>query len=244
MLVSIKVILVSFVLLPLPALAGADAEGEVIAEGGRLYDKWWAEYDLKKPTSTHPAYPATGIKKGASTWRCKECHGWDYRGREGAYSKGSHFTGIRGITAYAGRDTNEILSILKNEVHRYGDVMLDYGLLRVALFVSKGQFDISPYLDKKTKKVSGNIKRGKEVFNERCMDCHGRDGRERNFKNRKNPEYIGTLANKNPWETMHKIRHGHPGAFVMGDAMPSMITQIGTQVQVDLLAYMQSLPEK
>ena len=244
MLLSIKVILVSFVLLPLPALAGADAEGEVIAEGGRLYDKWWAEYDLKKPSSTHPAYPATGKKKGASTWRCKECHGWDYRGSEGAYRKGSHFTGVRGINAYAGRDPNVIMDILKNSVHRYDKVMQDFGLLRIALFVSKGQFDINPSLDKKTNKVSGDIKRGKEVFNNRCMDCHGRDGRKRNFKDSLNPEYIGTLANKNPWEAIHKLRNGHPGAFVMGDAMPNMISQIGTQVQIDLLAYMQTLPRK
>ena len=244
MLAYIKVILVSFILLPLPALAGSDAEGRVIAEGGRLYDKWWAEYDLKKPVSTHPSYPAIGKKKGAATWRCKECHGWDYRGSEGAYSKGGHFTGIRGITAYAGRETSEIMAILKNKVHSYDEVMLDHGLLRIALFVSKGQFDIGPHLDRKTKKVSGDIKVGKRIFKKYCVDCHGRDGRERNFKNRKNPEYIGTIADKNPWETMHKLRNGHPNAFVMGDAMPNMISEIGIQVQVDLLAYMQTLPTK
>ena len=244
MLSFIKVIFISFILLPLPALAGSDADGRVIAEGGRLYDKWWAEYDLKKPSTTHPAYPGIAKQKGANTWRCKECHGWDYRGREGAYSKGSHFTGIRGITAYAGRETGEIMAILKNKVHRYDEVMLDYGLLRIALFVSKGQFDIGPYLNGKTKKVSGDIRRGKSIFKKYCVDCHGRDGRERNFKDKHKPEYVGTVANKNPWEAMHKIRNGHPDAFVMGDPMPNMLSLIGAQVQVDLLAYMQTLPKK
>ena len=46
-------------------------EGAKIAEGGRLYDKWWQEYDLRKPTSTHPAYPSSGKKAGSTTWRCK-----------------------------------------------------------------------------------------------------------------------------------------------------------------------------
>ena len=31
------------------------------------------------------------------TWRCKECHGWDYRGAPGAYSIGSDFTGIMDV---------------------------------------------------------------------------------------------------------------------------------------------------
>jgi thiosulfate dehydrogenase len=41
--------------------------------GGRLYDEWWVNTDLTKPSGTHPAYPANGKKKGAATWRCKEC---------------------------------------------------------------------------------------------------------------------------------------------------------------------------
>jgi len=74
----------------------------VIAEGGRLYDKWWSELELKEPRETHPAYPTIGKKRDASTWRCKECHGWDYKGKDGAYGKGSHFTGIPEIRSYVG----------------------------------------------------------------------------------------------------------------------------------------------
>ena len=82
------------------------------------------------------------------------------------------------------------------------------------------------------------------IFNDSCKECHGRDGRERNFKDKKNPEYVGTVANKNPWEAMHKLRNGHPGAFVMGDAMPNMNEEISFQEQLDLLAYLQTLPVK
>lgn len=237
------VVLVLYILLFIPvAIADSDDELDTIAEGGRLYDKWWEEYGLKKPTNTHPSYPASGRKKGAATWRCKECHGWDYKGRNGTYGKGSHFTGIRGITSYAGREPSVIVSILKNGIHRFDTVMLDYGLLRIALFVSKGQVDISKYVDNKTRKVNGNLRRGQSIFNESCKECHGRDGRERNFKDDNNPEYIGTVANKNPWEAMHKLRNGHPGAFVMGDAMPNMNEEISFKEQLDLLAYMQTLP--
>lgn len=222
--------------------AGSDEEGRVIAEGGRLYDKWWEEYDLKKPETTHSAYPSSGKKKGAATWRCKECHGWDYKGRNGAYGKGSHFTGIKGVNAYAGREPSAIMDILKNDTHNFDNVMLDFGLMRVALFVARGQVDISKHVNSKTKQVSGDIRRGKQIYTKHCVDCHGKDGRERNFKNDDKPEYVGTVANKNPWEAMHKLRNGHPGAFVMGDPMPNMISVIGFQPQIDLLAYMQTLP--
>ena len=239
-----NIVLFFFLVFSFPISAGSDTEGRIIAEGGRLYDKWWEEYDLNKPSTTNPAYPASGRKKGAATWRCKECHGWDYRGRRGAYGKGSHFTGIKGIDAYAGREPSLIVNILKNDLHNFDEVMLDYGLLRVAQFVSKGQVDISPYIKKGTKKVNGDIRRGKQVFKKHCVDCHGSDGRERNFKDDNDPEYVGTVAIKNPWEAMHKLRNGHPGAFVMGDPMPSMILEIGLQSQIDLLAYLQTLMQQ
>lgn len=217
---------------------------DIIAEGGRLYDKWWEEYDLSKPSSTHSAYPRLGKQSGANTWRCKECHGWDYRGAEGAYAKGSHFTGIKGLTSAKHKSINQIVTILKDKTHHYNDVMLDFGLKRIANFIKQGQIDISPHLNKKTKRANGNSQRGKEFYNDTCKECHGSDGRERNFKNDKNPEYIGTISQKNPWETIHKIRNGHPGAFVMGDPMPNMNGKLSLQEQIDLLTYMQSLPIK
>ncbi len=55
-----------------------------MARGGQLYDNWMAVTEADKPIGTHPAYPKAGKKKGASTWRCKECHGWDYMGKDGA----------------------------------------------------------------------------------------------------------------------------------------------------------------
>ncbi|MDI6800760.1 MAG: hypothetical protein QMD01_01690, partial [Thermodesulfovibrionales bacterium] len=68
--------------------------------GGVLYDNWLAELRVKAD-KTHPSYPAEGKQKGAATWRCKECHGWDYKGKDGDYSKGNaRYTGIKGITGY------------------------------------------------------------------------------------------------------------------------------------------------
>jgi len=69
------------------------------SEGGRLYDKWWKEAEIDEPTGDQPqwATQSTNTRSGPDTWRCKECHGWDYKGVDGAYSSGSHRTGIAGI---------------------------------------------------------------------------------------------------------------------------------------------------
>ncbi|MHC5004711.1 MAG: hypothetical protein ACYTJ0_16480, partial [Planctomycetota bacterium] len=65
--------------------------------GGMIYDKWWAVLALPEPEGDHPLYPPDGPRSGSTTWRCKECHGWDYKGADGAYSSGSHYTGIPGV---------------------------------------------------------------------------------------------------------------------------------------------------
>lgn len=234
-----------------------------IAEGGRLYDKWWQEYDLREPETTHPAYPASGKKKGSTTWRCKECHGWDYRGKKGAYGKGSHFTGIIGIQNFSGKPINHIVNILKDKNHQYDTVMLDKALLLIALFVSEGQIDTTNFIYDKTKKAKGDIKIGKHVFADKCVRCHGIEGNDINFGDIVEPEFVGTVASNNPWEEIHKIYNGHPGSIMgpkimhskrsihqrhhMGlikpmESMPYMRGELSAEGIKHLLTYMQTLP--
>jgi thiosulfate dehydrogenase len=73
-----------------------------VSRGGQLYDNWWkTTTDTLKPEGDHPLWKTqtTNKRSGYSTYRCKECHGWDYRGKDGAYGKGSHFTGFIGVYA-------------------------------------------------------------------------------------------------------------------------------------------------
>jgi len=69
------------------------------SRGGQLYDNWWkTTIDTEKPKKDHPLWKeqSTNKRSGYDTYRCKECHGWDYRGKDGAYGKGSHYTGFKG----------------------------------------------------------------------------------------------------------------------------------------------------
>ncbi|MDO8568928.1 MAG: hypothetical protein Q7R57_09500, partial [Dehalococcoidales bacterium] len=66
--------------------------------------------------------------------------------------------------------------------------------------------------------------------------CHGADGKLILFDGK---DSLGFLANDNPWEVLHKIRLGQPGA-----PMPAGVTS-GWSVQdaVDVLGYSQTLPK-
>ena len=225
-----------------PALAQTSELSETwaIAEGGKLYDNWAkALYYDTKSLDTHPAYPKTGKQKGASTWRCKECHGWDYKGQDGAYAKGSHYTGIKGIRGFVNVAPERIARIIRDKTHRYTERMIPDGAVAVlARFVSRGQVDVEQYIDRSTKKGHGDATRGARFFQTMCAVCHGFDGKQINFGAPEGVEYIGTVASENPWETLHKIRNGQPGA-----PMVSM-GALHVQDQVDILSYAQTLPQK
>jgi hypothetical protein len=111
------------------------------ARGGQLYDKWYSVTGAKAPEDMHPLYPSSGkyAAKPKSNWRCKECHGWDYRGADGAYKSGKHATGIKGIDGASGRSTDQILALLKAPEHAYGDKLSDADLQDLAAFIKGGQ---------------------------------------------------------------------------------------------------------
>lgn len=210
-----------------------------LASGARLYDNWISALDAKAPESTHPAWPSSNTKKeGKVTWRCKSCHGWDYAGKDGAYAKGSYKTGIKGVRAYAGKDPSAIHKILMDETHGFTHEMIPMdAMLRIAAFVSKGQIDVATYIAE-DKTVSGDAGHGKAIFQNVCAACHGFDGKAINWGSEEKPKYVGTEAQSNPWEVLHKIRAGHPGV-----EMPALMA-FPIQDAVNVLKYAQSLPAK
>jgi thiosulfate dehydrogenase len=208
-----------------------------LAKGGLLYDNWPAELGIKIE-KTHPSYPAEGRKKGALTWRCKECHGWDYKGKAGNYSSGSHYTGITGIRSYANINPIDIVRILKDDTHAFKGLLSDDDLDALALFVSYGQIDVDLYINRKTKKTLGDPSQGGRVYLATCVKCHGNDGKEISFSHEEKSEYIGTAANGNPWEALHKIRWGHTGTPMIS------LVFLELKEQLDVLAFCQALPEK
>ncbi len=218
---------------PAPSMA-VEVESS-LARGGRLYDKWYKVIKAKAPEKAHPAYPADRkyAAKPKANWRCKECHGWDYSGKDGAYSKGKHSTGIIGINGAFGRDPSEIVALLKDETHGYTDEMMDPADFEdLALFVSMGQFDMDEYIDRSTGDAKGDSARGEPLYATLCAGCHGFDGMK--IKG----VLLGKEAQSNPWETLHKMMNGQPA-----EVMPPQ-RAVDRQNPVDILAYLRTLPTK
>jgi thiosulfate dehydrogenase len=228
------------------ATQGTKSSAEEIARGGRLYDKWWSEESgAAQPTGNQDlwALQTTNKRTGADTYRCKECHGWDYKGKGGAYGKGSHLTGFVGVQG-AGMSKAQLVEVLKGSTdyrHDFSKVLSDKSLSDLAAFLSEGLLNETLYIDYATKKPIGAVAtRGKTRYDAACASCHGADGKRLNFASATAPEYVGTIASDNPWEFTHKVRLGQPGK-----TMPSSIVDgWTTQDVMDVLAYAQTLPAK
>jgi len=204
-----------------------------IVRGGRLYDRWYTETGEPVPRISHPAYPADGpfTARPERNWRCTECHGWDYKGRAGAYSRGFHFTGIAGIRSMAGADPDTIIAVLKDDTHGYGDVLDQQEFWDLANFVGQGQIDMDAFIDPSTRIARGDAASSKVYFATICANCHGKDGQE--FRD---IQSVGKTARENPWKALHTILNGHPG-----ENMPAL-RAFDLEILVGILAYAQTLP--
>ncbi|MEW6578628.1 MAG: c-type cytochrome [Chloroflexota bacterium] len=215
-----------------PALSG----------GGLLYDKWWTVTGADAPTENHPlwATQSTNTRTGADTWRCKECHGWDYKGADGAYGSGSHFTGFPGILDATSKSSEELLAWLNGEAnpdHDFSVVVDEMALDALVAFIQQEMFDISMYVNEDGT-VAGDADAGRSLYAGTCARCHGADGKIYNFGSEDKPEYVGTLAVDNPWEVFHKVAVGQPGA-----PMPGALALGWTPQQIaDVVAFAQTLP--
>ena len=225
-----------------PAYVAAD-----LVRGGKLYDKYWVVNGTNEPNGNHLLYPTFGAQTGSATWRCKECHGWDYTGKDGRYASGSHYTGIKGLYPSTNSLWKAFISV-KNDHGYTDDNLTDTDIWDLVKFYREGLIDVGSYLNKdgsfKGDKISGKdvydngvpgVQSGSESRNSSCTSCHGSDGTievESGFD-----AFLGFLSNENPQEFLHKVRFGHPGSI-----MPASESISGSLLDVaDLSAYSQTL---
>ncbi len=220
-----------------------------VAKGGLLYDKFWKVSAATEPADTHPLWAKrpdaeSNKRTNSDTWRCKECHGWDYKGVDGAYAKGSHRTGFAGVLKSKAAQAEIVTSLAETHGYRAAGLS-DLELESLAMLVSQGLIDTAQWIDD-TGAFRGDAARGKALYlnglgkSKSCKKCHGADGlKPPNAKNKDYDDWVGKIANKNPPEFLHKIRFGHPGT-----KMPAAV-RAGAPIQdiVDLCAFAQTLPK-
>jgi len=213
-----------------------------VVRGGLLYDKWWAEAKLVEPVTDHPLWasrpdPDSNTRSGAATWRCKECHGWDYKGVDGAYGVGSHRTGFAGILDTT-KTARQLFDLLRDPAdHAYtlaGTGLSDEDLWNLVRFVRAGLIDTDTAIDGSAA-FTGDDVRGSLWYGQACFNCHGDDGTFLNFGTDLDPSFVGTVAVGNPWEFLHKTRFGHPRSPMVGTDLIrwdiSRATEIGAYAQ-------------
>lgn len=228
------------------ARAQADTPpGEDIVRGALLYDKWYAALGVNPPAGNHPiwARQSTNTRAGPDTWRCSECHGWDYRGAQGAYASGSHFTGFPDVmTLSAAMSAEEIVAHLKgsnDRAHDFSPYLDDAALNQLAAFLKYGTIDDTAYVDPVSLQVKGaDVARGRTLYEQTCASCHGPDGKAIVFRTEGVNEYLANVADRDPWRFLHRTRFG-----TAGTAMPVGYNLNWTPADGrDILAYAQTLP--
>ena len=156
-------------------------------------------------------------------------------GVDGAYGSGSHKTGFDGIFDST-KTAAELTTFLETGDHDFSAQLSDKDIADAVAFITGGQIDMSEYIDLSTKEANGDETEGETLYTAQCSSCHGADGKTIDFCDGGG---VGCVARDNPWETLHKIRFGHPGS-----AMPSMVDkELSTDDQVDILTYSQTLGE-
>jgi len=231
-------------------------------QGGLLYDNWWIAYGTAEPTQTHAMWTQReanpeNTRTGSATWRCKECHGWDYKGAEGAYGTGSHFTGFPGIWTSRTKDQVDIFCAIKSgenidENHNFSGKLNDQSILNLTKFITsptgpsvihEGLIDANIMFDSNNNSV-GNATNGEALFTGSTAggcgstSCHQADGK---FNIDPDEGGIGGLSINNPWELLHKIRIGHPGAFRMpAFSVPNTTFSLSESQIADIIKYAQA----
>jgi mono/diheme cytochrome c family protein len=205
-----------------------------VANGGRLYDDWQLHTGGQRQALPHPSYPPKAYYASATneTWRCKECHGWDYKGAQGQYAKGNHATGIKGIRTLAGADPSQTMAVLRSNSHYFGAVLKHRDLQDLANFVSYGQIDMDTVIDPKTGQSRGDAASGLPHYRTMCAGCHGIEG---HFVAKR---HLGKVSRSDPWHSLHNMLNGHPD-----DTMPAL-RELNPKVTMDILAHIQTLQER
>ena len=227
-------------------LANIDSDDDKIALGGRLYDNWMTTSGIEALPGDHPLWSTqtTNTRTETATFRCKECHGWDYKGASGAYGSGSHSTGFTGVIR-AGKTLtqDDLVQVLRGGFNSNHDFRFDISrtnLDALAMFLDLGLKNYSELIDYETKlpRQIPVLANGESRYSRTCGSCHGAGGTSINFGTVESPVYLSDIASGNPWEFLHKALYGQPGE----SSMPPVSTRgWDDQDLTDLLAYVQSL---
>lgn len=182
-----------------------------IARGGRLYGDWIKETGRSAPREVHPAWTGPAPASPGDTWRCRDCHGWDYQGKDGPAARVSPVP-AGGMALREGAPPAAIMAILTDDTHRYGGKLTIRDLSDLAAFVSQGQFRMGWAIDPDKASFHGRGEGYGDHYQTLCASCHGATGTAV-----RTMSPLGRMVRENPWRALHNVLNGHAG-----ESMPPM----------------------
>ena len=240
--VSLVLVLIA-VFSPGTVYSQSDAPGDLL-RGGRLYTSWDNLVSGDLPTETHPLWPtnSAGDFPARYTWRCVNCHGWDYLGSNSrSFLNATRAMGYPDLFSVVNLPEEEILPLLNGEVyvnHNFSAYLDEQDLKDLSAFLSGGLTLPILIADRDTFQVQGTLDVGRVNFQEFCSSCHGVEGEKLNLNTAQNPIFLGDMAWTNPWRIAHIIRFGHPHTRIP----PAKLLGLSFSQQIDILAYTQTMP--
>lgn len=212
--------------------------------GGRLYSSWDLVVGFKDFDDLHPLWVSKGNSQPLEriTWRCVNCHGWDYQGSAGrTLSNPQKAQNYPGVLAMMGLPVEDVLPWLdgsRNPDHDFSAYLSEQDMLDLSEFLSTALISPDLIASPNNNIVQGTVGVGRTVFQENCQSCHGVEGGKINFGSAANPSFFGDMAWNNPWRIEHVVRFGH----IIGSLPAASKLDIPLSQQIDLLAYLQTLP--
>lgn len=215
--------------------------------GGLLYEAWDKLADKSVPEGDHPLWKERkgNEASGTVTWRCVTCHGWDYKGVDGAAAEGTiWYTGFSGVfqVKVLNYSEEEIVSWLdggNNPNHNFMPYLGEQGVYDLAAFLSQDLIDMEVFINYELKESIGRGADGEILYKDACKACHGNDGAKINFGTFESPVFMGNIGLTNPWRIAHLMRFGHINVDT-----PTMEELRWTILDVaDLLDYLRLLPK-
>ncbi len=216
-----------------------------IIRGAQLYDEWYVVLSEYAPAGNMPIWSrqSTNTRSGPDTWRCSECHGWDYHGVQGAYGSGSHYTGFPDVMTLAQElSVNDIVSHLqgnKDPAHDFSPYLDETSLTQLAQFLKFGVIDDSQFINPVSlRPINADVQHGQQLYQSNCIACHGSDGKMIVFHTEGISEFLGSVANRDPWRFLHRTLFGNAGTDMPVGVRLGWKPEDGR----DILAYAQALP--
>ena len=117
------------------------------------------------------------------------------------------------------------------------EMISDAKMSRIAAFVTRGQIDMSKYIDHSSRTVSaGDATVGRGMFQTVCAACLGVDARRLDWGEGDESAFVGTKPVAAPNGLMIKILNAHPGVEMVH------LRAFGADAAADVLAYPVTLP--